>query len=121
MNDQEATMKKIGLFVLSLLFVTGLMVGGAQAHRHGYCRWWGPGIFWGGPVVVVPPVYPYGYYPPPVVVQQEQVYVQPPQEEDANYWYYCEDPRGYYPYIPNCPGGWMKVVPNTNPQTAPPD
>ena len=47
-------------------------------------------------------------------------YVQPPQQ-DPDYWYYCEDPRGYYPYVPDCPGGWMKVVPNTDQQTAPPD
>ena len=119
MNDQEATMKKIGLTFLTILFVTGLMVGGAQAHWHGYYRGWGPRVYWGVPVVVGPPLYPYGYYPPPVVVQQAPVYVQP--QEEPYYWYYCEDPKGYYPYIQNCPGGWMKVEPNTNPQTAPPN
>ena len=41
---------------------------------------------------------------------------QPAQDQDS-YWYYCENPQGYYPYVKSCPGGWMKVVP----ETAPPD
>ena len=114
-------MKKIGFTFLIVLLVTGLMVGGAQAHWHGYYRGWGPRIYLGVPFVVGPPWYPYDYSPaPPVVVQQAPVYVQP-QQEETNYWYYCENPKGYYPYIQNCPSGWMKVVPNTNPQTAPPN
>ena len=121
-------MKKIGLTFLTVLFVIGLMmVGSAQAGWHGHYRgWgWGPGIYWGGPVVVGSPWYPYGYYPqPPTVVQQAPVYVEPQQqkeEEAANYWYYCENPKGYYPYVDRCPSGWMMVVPNANPQSAPPD
>lgn len=115
-------MKKIGLTFLIILFVAGLMAGSAQARWHGHYRGRGPGIYWGGPIVMGLPLYPFGYYPsPPAVVQQTPVYVQPQQYEDANYWYYCENPKGYYPYINNCPAGWMKVVPNTNPQTTPPN
>jgi hypothetical protein len=74
-----------------------------------------PRFYWGG-TVVLNPWYPYGYYPtPPVVIQQESpVYVQPEQEQPY-YWYYCQDPQGYYPYIKNCPDGWMKVVPEVTP------
>ncbi len=110
-------MKKIGLTFLSVLFVTGLMVEGAQARWHGYYRGWGPGVYWGAPVVVARPAYPYGYYPAPrVVVKQAPVYVQTPRLETvADYWYFCESPRGYYPYVGNCPIGWMKVVPNPTP------
>ncbi len=74
-----------------------------------------PRFYWGG-MLVLDPWYPYGYYEaPPVVIQQEPpVYVQPEQEE-ANYWYYCQNPQGYYPYVKSCPGGWMKVVPNVTP------
>jgi hypothetical protein len=43
------------------------------------------------------------------------VYVQPEQPQQ-NYWYYCQEPQGYYPYVKQCPGGWMKVLP----QPAPP-
>jgi hypothetical protein len=67
--------------------------------------------------------YPYGYYPPPVVVMpaQPQVYIQQdnqpsaPQQSQApqtsNYWFHCDKPEGYYPYIKECPAGWQKVAP----------
>jgi hypothetical protein len=78
----------------------------------GYRPWW-PGYYWGGSIVVGAPWYPYGYYAaPPTVVQPPAVTVEPQQ----NYWYYCQEPQGYYPYVKECPGGWMKVVP----QPAPP-
>lgn len=55
--------------------------------------------------------YPYGYAPPPVVVQPApQVYVQPPPQQ---YWYYCQDPAGYYPSVARCPAGWIRVVPGS--------
>ncbi len=76
-------------------------------------RPWGPRPYWGPPMVVAPP-YPY-YVPPAVVVQQPPVYVRQPQPEEPDYWYYCENPRGYDPYVRRCPGGWMKVVPQTVP------
>jgi hypothetical protein len=132
-------MKKIGLIYLIVLFITGLMVEGVQAgvhgyyggsghgfyggRGHGYYGGWGAGIYLGVPLGLGWPGYPYGYYPypaPPVVVQQAPVYVQP-QQEEAYYWYYCQSPKGYYPYVNNCPAGWMKVVPNTIPQTTPPN
>jgi hypothetical protein len=69
--------------------------------------WWGPSAWWGGPY----------YYPAPAaVVQQPPVYVQPaPPPEEPQYWYYCQSPQGYYPYVKQCPKGWMKVVPPTTP------
>jgi len=54
------------------------------------------------------------YYPPPVYEQPPaRMYVQPvPQPSGGmNYWYYCESPQGYYPYVKRCPSGWLKVVP----------
>jgi hypothetical protein len=95
---------------------------GYRAYRGGHRAYWGPrtswnlGFYWGGPLVVGPPWYPYGYYsPPPVIVQkQPPVYVEPEQRSD-NYWYYCQNPQGYYPYVKSCPGGWMKVVPQPTP------
>lgn len=117
-------MKKIGLSFLTVLVVIGLiLVGSAHAQWHGHYRGWGPGIYWGGPVVVGPSWYPYAYYPqPPTNVQQAPISVEPQQQnDDAYYWYYCENPKGYYPYITSCPAGWMKVVPNSNPQSAPSD
>ena len=64
--------------------------------------WWGPPWWWG-------PAYP-AYAAPPVVVQGEPpVYVQ--QGQPPAYWYYCPNPAGYYPYITECPAGWLTVVP----------
>ena len=78
--------------------------------RHHHRR---PNFYWGGSFVIP---FPYGYYPrPPVVIQQQPpVYVQPEQQEE-DYWYYCPDPQGYYPYIRDCASGWMKVVPDATP------
>jgi len=85
--------------------------GRYKHHRRGHRYHWhsswvvGPG-----------PWYPHGYYaPPPVVIQQEQpIYVQPEQPKE-DYWYYCRNPEGYYPYIRSCQDGWMKVVPDVTP------
>ncbi len=77
----------------------------------------GVGPWWWGPAY---PYYPYPYYAaPPVVVQQSPpVYVQPqaPPQQPA-YWYYCPNSQTYYPYVKECPGGWLTVVP---PAAAPP-
>ncbi len=35
----------------------------------------------------------------------------PPSSAPSQYWAYCQDPEGYYPYVPDCPGGWIPVVP----------
>ncbi|UCF92875.1 MAG: hypothetical protein JSW39_01580 [Desulfobacterales bacterium] len=75
-------------------------------HRH----------YWSG-TIVLGPWYPYSYYyaAPPVVIQQQPPVYAPPEPPEVNYWYYCQNPQGYYPYVKSCPGGWMKVVPETTP------
>ena len=65
------------------------------------------------------PYYYYGrpyYYPPTVVVPSAPtVYIQQesatPAEAQINYWYYCRKPDGYYPYVKQCPDGWLQVAP----------
>jgi len=94
--------------------------------------WWFAGGIW---YLYPQPVYPYPdpYLPPgvivqpaPVVVQQAPVMVEqapppaavqqtPPMPAPASpaapqYWYYCTNPAGYYPTVPQCPGGWQKVL-----------
>ena len=94
--------------------------GGAWAgHRYGGGVWVGPG--WGGWGYWGPgwgawgiPLYTYPYYQAPQVIIQEQppVYIpQESQQEEQGYWYYCKDSQTYYPYVKECPTGWMKVVP----------
>ena len=84
------------------------------------------------------PYYPYSYYDPYVygypysppvivtpapVVQSPPVYIEQQTQQQpaptANqssapadyYWYHCDQPEGYYPYIKECPQGWTKVTP----------
>jgi len=71
--------------------------------------WWG--WDWGYPYYYpyYYPPYP-AYYPPPAgPAPQEPVEATgaPPQQ----FWYYCDDPQGYYPYVTNCSGAWRQVVP----------
>jgi hypothetical protein len=75
------------------------------------------GAYYYGPRYYYPP--PYYYYPsapialapasPPVYVEQadQQTSAQLP----ANYWYYCNNPQGYYPTVKECPAGWQRVAP----------
>ncbi|HEX7629862.1 MAG TPA: hypothetical protein VF431_05945, partial [Candidatus Methylomirabilis sp.] len=74
----------------------------------GWWGWWGPG-WWGSP-------YPY-YSAPSVVLQSAPTeYIQQaPEAPPQSYWYYCQNARAYYPYVKDCPGGWMQVVPQPAP------
>ncbi|MGH7312490.1 MAG: hypothetical protein ACREJV_04900 [Candidatus Rokuibacteriota bacterium] len=70
----------------------------------GSAWWWG----WPG-------YYPYPAYAAPVVIQQSPpVYIQQDTPAEPYYWYYCESAQAYYPYVQQCPNGWMKVVPPTD-------
>lgn len=108
--------------------------GYAGYYRHGhyghgfYARAYprvGFGIYLGGPVWWGPRYYyppPYYYYPPVVTAPASPpVYIergdsQPaPDPGAANWWYYCANPSGYYPYVKQCPGGWQRVSPQPPP------
>jgi hypothetical protein len=96
---------------------------GGFHHRHGFH---GPRVFIGprvfvGPRFFVGPryypyyAYPYPYYydyaPPVVVAPPPSEYVQ--RAPETGYWYYCQDPPGYYPTVAACPGGWTQVAPRS--------
>ena len=106
------------MMVVALLMTACLQINSAEARRFyhgphgGVDVWigpgWGPG--WGG-AYYYPPYY---YYPerPIIIERQPDVYIQPPPPaEQPSYWYYCQDSKSYYPYVRQCPGGWLKVVP----------
>ncbi|MBI3140230.1 MAG: hypothetical protein HYZ19_00020 [Rhodocyclales bacterium] len=88
---------------------------GAVGVRHGY--WRGHrhrniGIFFSAPLVWSWPS-PYYYYPPVVVrPAPPPVYIEQGQEAAPAYWHYCAEPKGYYPYVQECPGGWQRVPPS---------
>jgi hypothetical protein len=91
-------------------------VHGHHVHHHGHVHttigigfgFWDP--WWG-----FPPAYYPAYYPSSVVVvpYSPPVYIEKDEQEASasNWWYYCANPRGYYPYVNECTVGWQKVSP----------
>ncbi|HKT20454.1 MAG TPA: hypothetical protein VJR47_20530 [Stellaceae bacterium] len=75
------------------------------------------GFGFGVPVVPAPWYYPpppVVYAPPPVVYSPPPVVVGPPPEpayvsQPSPDWYYCDDPKGYYPYVASCNRAWRQV------------
>ena len=111
---------------------SGGHVGG---HSHGHSHlsiglgYYGPGFYGGygyggygfggygfGYPYYYPPMYTYPQTvivptTPPVYIQQQQAQPAQPAQPQTNYWYYCQEADGYYPYVKTCPGGWMQVAP----------
>jgi hypothetical protein len=110
-------MMKNARWACVLLVAIVLLLGAApasEARSHGHFHggvWIGAPLFWGAPWWWGSPGWRgYGYSSPPVVIEQQApVYLQP--DSPVQYWYYCQNPQGYYPYVQQCPGGWMQVVP----------
>ena len=75
------------------------------------------GFGFGFPVVPAPWYYappPVVYAPPPVVYAPPPVVVSPPPQpayvsQPTQTWYYCDNPKGYYPYVATCSGAWRQV------------
>ncbi len=95
-----------------------------EMHDHAYWRggrwhhanhggrlgwWWVVGPSW---YYYSQPIYPYPdpYIPSVIIVPNQQQ--TPPSNQPAQYWYYCEASKDYYPYVESCPSGW-KPVPAT--------
>lgn len=84
------------------------------------------GFGFGVPVMPAPWYYappPAVYAPPPVVYAPPPVYVAPPPQptylsQPTPNWYYCDNPKGYYPYVATCNGPWRQVP--AQPPSAPP-
>ena len=120
-------MKNVRLaLILSVFAALNVSTAKADPHFHGrhfgggYYRHPSFGLYFGLPLW--PRYYdPYPYYPyyPPAVVpvpSSPPVYIErsPPavnQPLPSGYWYYCDNPQGYYPYVTDCPMGWRQVDP----------
>lgn len=86
----------------------GLWHGGVWVHdwHDGrYAWWWTVGGFW---YFYPEPVYPYPTYVPPAIIVQQAPPV-PTGLPPAQFWYYCDNPSGYYPYVASCSGAWREV------------
>ena len=73
----------------------------------------GPWYYAPPPVVYAPPAY-YPAYPAPAYYPPPVVYSPPPPSPtpiapQAQTWYYCDSPKGYYPYVSACGSGWRQV------------
>jgi hypothetical protein len=81
------------------------------------------GIYLGGPLYWgawwpyaygYPYAYPYAY--PGYAPAYPSVYIERnEQPAPTSYWYYCQEPAGYYPYVKECSKAWLTVVPQNVP------
>lgn len=83
----------------------------------GYGQGYGGYGFW--PYYSYPPAYPppsaaMAPAVPPVYVERQDV-PQPQASPSSGYWYYCRAADGYYPYVKDCPDGWLQVSPSPLP------
>ena len=70
------------------------------------------GIIIGAPLLFYPWWERHYYYPPVVTVPAEPpTYIERGDGAGRGYWYRCDSPEGYYPYVKECPGGWERVAP----------
>jgi len=74
-----------------------------HGHHHGHFGWWFiVDNFW---FFYDAPIYPYPLY---VSYYYDDAYYG----DRDYYWYWCDDPRGYYPYVQECYGPWIPVSPS---------
>ena len=83
--------------------------------------WYPPPAYGYYPRYPYPPYYgypPYAVVPapsPPVVYIERSGPESAPEGAAMQWWYYCTNPDGYYPYVRDCPGGWRQVAPQPPP------
>ena len=78
-----------------------LFVDGAWAFYPGYWEPYAPVIVQAAPVIVQQAA--------PVYVEKSPSAA--PAGMDPRFWYYCQSPAGYYPYVEQCAGAWQQVTP----------
>ncbi len=78
-----------------------LFVDGAWAFYPGYWEPYAPVIVQAAPVIVQQAA--------PVYVEKSPSAA--PAGMDPRFWYYCQSPAGYYPYVQQCAGAWQQVTP----------
>jgi hypothetical protein len=111
----DVMVRRRGFFCIAgVLLGIGLSPGTSQAR-----------VFFGFGVPVVPaPWYyvppPVIYAPPPVIYPPPVVVAPPAPPAYGQTWYYCDNPRGYYPAVQNCPTGWRAVPAPAAPPPPPP-
>jgi hypothetical protein len=62
-------------------------------------------------VYIGAPLYAPFYYPAPTYYYYSPAPTYIEQAPTPAYWYFCPELNAYYPYVPECPGGWQPVPP----------
>ncbi len=89
---------------------SGHFSGGVGAwHGGGWNHGWHNGRF--GWWWVVPGWADWYYYSAPVYPAPDPYLPPGIAAGPTPYWYYCANPQGYYPYVPQCFGPWQPVPP----------
>jgi hypothetical protein len=114
-------MRTIVKFLAGGVVLTGAAFGAAPAANAAAWFGYGLGPAWVGPGVHVGVgvgpawVYPHPVYvpppPPPVVRYRQRAFRRPyagnfRADPGQQYWYFCRNPEGYYPYVQECTSGW---------------
>jgi hypothetical protein len=102
-------------WVMLLVLMIGLCGSAERVDAWGGHRFSGPGVAIG--IGLRPLWVPYAVpvvVPPPVMVTPAPSIVMPPAAPPT-FWYDCDDSRGYYPYVAQCPSGWRAVSPTPDP------
>ncbi len=95
--------------------------------HEGVNGWWWvvTGLWYNYPAPLYP--YPDPYVPPDVAAlptpSSPAIVVgpgSPPQLALPQYWYYCSDPPGYFPYVPHCNSPWRRMTATNEALPAPP-
>jgi hypothetical protein len=137
-RHREQAMKVLKVFFAVAAMLVGLAAAAPVAahgyHYHGPRYGYGPSVrfyygvpYWGGGFYYGAPYgyygVPYGYWPyappavvtppaPPVYIERNPDAAPAPSNPSApagEWWYLCANPRGAYPYVRECPGGWERV------------
>lgn len=123
---------KSSLFLSALILLISTLhspASEARGHHHGGGNF---GFYFGAPIYphsyyrYNDPFYrydPYYYsYPQQTIItvpQTPPTYIQqsPPvtTQNQPGYWYYCDNPEGYYPYVKECLNTWQPVEPTPPP------
>ena len=112
-------MKIVGLFGLAIFLSGGISTSGwtfDDARHHFGSNYDGGRYGFGHGRFLLSPYY--AYHPreekkpakSPVYVQRQNIELSA-TETLPEYWHYCSNPKGYYPGVKKCPGGWLPVAP----------
>ena len=86
---------------------------GSHHHHHRGSRYShssSSGVFFYGSYFAFPA---YWFASAPGLPREPVYYIERSEEElrSSSVWYYCESEAAYYPYVSQCPAGWVQVEP----------